>query len=179
MKGLIFIGGIHGVGKTYLCKEISIKLNLKHYSASELISRVKKELFSRNKYIDNIDKNQNILLESINKYIDVNQWFLLDGHFCLLNKEGKIIKVPEKTFCELSPKGIIVLKDSAERIISRLNKRDNMEYELSLIQSFQEVELDYSREIAHELNVPLFVHNCTNHTRDLYKFIYRLFSTEK
>ena len=46
---IIFVGGIHGVGKTTFCKNIVKKSELEHFSSSELISmldykRMKKDL---------------------------------------------------------------------------------------------------------------------------------------
>lgn len=34
-----FFGGIHGVGKTFLCKRLSSQLSIKHFSAGELINQ--------------------------------------------------------------------------------------------------------------------------------------------
>jgi len=36
-KEIIFIGGIHGVGKGTLCKRIASDLNIIHLSASEVL----------------------------------------------------------------------------------------------------------------------------------------------
>ncbi|GED17196.1 ATP-binding protein [Aneurinibacillus migulanus] len=171
MKKIIFVGGIHGVGKTSFCNELSSSHNLLHYSASKLIAQEKKEQFSKNKYIDNIDKNQDLLIEAINNYTPDNKWFLLDGHFCLLNKEGIITKVPEETFHIMRPQGIIVLKDCIENIVLKLRKRDGTDYDINLLQSFQKAELDYSRLISHELNIPLLIYNITDPKDALYSFI--------
>ena len=36
---MIFVSGIHGVGKDYFSKELEKKLGIKSYSASELIKK--------------------------------------------------------------------------------------------------------------------------------------------
>ena len=64
-KKIIFVGGIHGVGKTTLCRKISEKLLLKHFSASDLISNLKSENIAKDKKVSDVNENQNILLESI------------------------------------------------------------------------------------------------------------------
>lgn len=64
--------------------------------------------------------------------IEEGRWYLLDGHFCLLNNEGIISKIPEETFINLSPRGIILLTDSIENISYRLNDRDNIKYDYDL-----------------------------------------------
>jgi len=35
---MIFVSGIHGVGKTYFCNMIKEKLGIKNYSVSQLIA---------------------------------------------------------------------------------------------------------------------------------------------
>ena len=37
MKNIIFIGGIHGVGKGTLCEKVCNDLNIRHLSASEVL----------------------------------------------------------------------------------------------------------------------------------------------
>lgn len=86
--------------------------------------------------------------------MDKENYYFLDGHFCLIDKKGKITKVPEETFNKLAPKAIIVLKDSIENIIDRLYKRDSIMYDHELIKLFQAKELNYSSEISKKLGVP-------------------------
>ena len=55
---MIFISGVHGVGKTYFCNKVSQELGIKTYSASMLITEKKKKDFSADKLIPDIDVNQ-------------------------------------------------------------------------------------------------------------------------
>lgn len=48
---MIFISGIHGVGKSYFCNQVKKLTGIATYTASELISSEKNELFSANKQI--------------------------------------------------------------------------------------------------------------------------------
>lgn len=159
MDNLIFVGGIHGVGKTYFCNTVSHKYNIASYSASELISRQRREPLSTDKKVGNISVNQNILLKSLLGLKIGTKWFMLDGHFCLINSQGKVDRVPETTFQCLLPKGIIVVVDSAEKIHERLRVRDGIAFSIDFIRQFQNEELMYSREIATTLSVPYRVHN--------------------
>ncbi|MGG4397400.1 ATP-binding protein [Paenibacillus thiaminolyticus] len=129
MKKIIFVGGIHGVGKTFMCKKMSIDLNINHYSASKLISKMTNEDFSTNKKVDRINENQELLIQSIIKNTVDDELFLLGGHFILLHKNGEISKVPYMTFKVMQPKAIIILIDSAERIAERLFQRDSKTYD--------------------------------------------------
>lgn len=151
---MIFISGIHGVGKTSLCKEISRKFGIPHFSAGQLISEVKREHFSRNKLIENIDANQDFLTQALENLNIGNSWFLLDGHFCLLNKEGVVTSIPEKTFQNLNPQGIMVLTDSAKLIAERLIQRDNIHFNTNLLEVFQINEVDYATRVSEILNIP-------------------------
>lgn len=179
MRNIILVGGIHGVGKTFFCNEISSQYNLPHFSASELISKAKKEAFSKVKKIDNIDKNQDLLISSIEAFTPDNTWFLLDGHFCLLDVNGNITKIPETTFFGLFLKGIIILVDSAEEIQNRLHKRDNNVYDLELLDKFQKEELIYSKEIASNLNIPYFAYNKHNSPNSYNVFLNTLKESEQ
>lgn len=174
MNTLIFIGGIHGVGKTYFCNNIVNKFNLKAYSASELISRIKGEQFNKLKRVENINKNQDILIEAIDHLVDKNNFFFLDGHFCLLNKEGRITRVPVRTFENLSPKAIIVLIESVEKIIDRLYKRDNIQYDKEVIELFQGEELVYSLDISGKLQIPYLAFSNSQNSSKVYEFIEKI-----
>lgn len=46
---MIFISGIHGVGKTYFCNIVKNELGFEAYSSSQLISQEKGKDFSNNK----------------------------------------------------------------------------------------------------------------------------------
>jgi hypothetical protein len=74
-NNLIFVGGIHGVGKTTLCKKLTEELHFNHYSASQLIKMLKSENGdgdNKNKGVKNIDGNQDLLITAINQYLDKN-----------------------------------------------------------------------------------------------------------
>lgn len=58
---MIFIGGIHGVGKTFFCKRIKDEMNISTYSASQLILKKKRQNFSADKFASNIEGNQSYL----------------------------------------------------------------------------------------------------------------------
>ena len=56
-----FFGGIHGVGKTFLCKRLSSQLSIKHFSAGELINQG----IQKNKEVKSINSNQNVIINSM------------------------------------------------------------------------------------------------------------------
>jgi adenylate kinase len=158
MYNMVFIGGVHGVGKTYFCESLCKKYHLVSYSASQLISRKSNKQFTSDKKVRNISDNQNLLLDAIKELALGNEWFLLDGHFCLINKDGTVERIRESTFHNLRPRGIIVLVDSVERILERVKTRDGIVMDFDFVEQFQIEELTYSKEVAMRLNVPYLVH---------------------
>ncbi len=174
-RQIIFIGGVHGVGKTTLCKKIESRFNIEHFSASNLIAKEKAEEHLRNKQVDNITENQDFLVTAINKYFKNETWYLLDGHFCLLNKNNEISKIPYSTYEGICPSAIIVLVDEPENIYTRLNLRDSIEHDLSLLRFFQEQEIDYAGYIKDKLNIPYIMCNLSEEEK-IYTFVEDLVS---
>ncbi|MBZ6987667.1 AAA family ATPase, partial [Klebsiella pneumoniae] len=87
---LIFIAGVHGVGKGYLCSFAKDDFGVTHVSASELIKNNSNIKFDNSKLTTTPDKNQSILLTALNALKSKVSNILLDGHFTLINKNGDI-----------------------------------------------------------------------------------------
>lgn len=168
---IIFIGGVHGVGKTTLCESVCSKFDVIHNSASDLIKKYSLIEFPSNARIENINRNQDALIRAINKYLDTNKNYLLDGHFCLLDQDGVITKIPLSTFTAISPMAIILLHDDPSNIHSRLKDRDKEIYDVDLLLSFQEQELHDSRSVATKLNTPYLKANPFTDREIIYEFI--------
>lgn len=77
---MIFLAGIHGVGKGVLSKEIEEKTGIKSYSASELMQEQGNMSFNVNKRANNISKNQDYLVEAIRNK-NLSGRYILNGHF--------------------------------------------------------------------------------------------------
>jgi adenylate kinase len=170
-RKIIFIGGIHGVGKSTLCVKISNLMKIESYSASSLIKSVSDLNFPSDKKIKGINRNQNLLISAIDKYIDPNRYCLLDGHFCLLNQNGEVTNVPIATFANLSPAAILVLTNDPKIIYSQIKDRDNNEMEIENISSFQEKELEQSKLVSQFLNIPWLSENPTEGVSNIHSFI--------
>lgn len=171
-KILVFVGGVHGVGKTTLCKKLESETGFTHYSASDLIKKVKSEAVEEGKKaVRNIKGNQEILVVAIDKYLNETDTTILDGHFCLLDPEQKISKIPAETFIEISPSAIAVAFDAPENIREKINNRDGSNYDLELIRLFQSAEIEYSKEIAERLIIPHFLFDVSNDMTSFVKFI--------
>lgn len=154
---MIFVSGIHGVGKTYFCNKIREKISIRSYSASQLIATRRSEEFSEDKRVSNIDDNQNLLVAEVEELKKTEKEFILDGHLCLLDETGEITRIPQNIFMRLKPDVIILLTEKPKIIADRRLQRDNVWQEVSEIDAFQEEERIYAKEIAEQLNIPLMV----------------------
>lgn len=153
---IIFIGGIHGVGKGTLCERIESELGIVHLSASEVLKWKELNVDSSDKRVTDIDSTQDRLLNNLKRIIIPGQTYLLDGHFCLLNKENKIEKVPEDVFIGINPKKIIVVSETPEIISKRLSQRDGRIYETSLLKEMQNIEIEHAKYISNLLGVEIY-----------------------
>lgn len=157
-KNIFFVGGIHGVGKTTFCNSTSNQYNIEHFSASNLIANYKNRPF-KSLFVDEIEKNQDILVTVTKNLFNPNKMYLLDGHFYLLNKHKQPEKIPKSTFINLGIKKILILTEDVNIIFTRLKSRNNYSYDLNMLNELQNKEIEYSREISSILGVP---YKCIN-----------------
>lgn len=179
MKEILFISGGHGVGKTSFCNYLVERYKFVHFTASNLISEKTGTFFSNSKRIEGISENQDILIEAI-RDININgKVLLLDGHFCLINLDGKVVRLPAQTFKKLSPTGIIILVDAPQNINARLKARDGESaLDEELIKHLQSEEITYGIELANLLGIPLLQHIISKSKDEVDLFIKDLKITE-
>ncbi len=151
---IIFISGVHGVGKSSLCSRINQKFGLPFYSASSLIREVKKSEVDVNKQVVDAENNQDYLIMALDNLNPQSEKILLDGHFCLNDSDG-FFDINIKTFQAMRLRSILVLHDIAEKIHQRLLKRDGKSLSAETIHSLQTRELELAKFTANELNVKL------------------------
>src|SRR5690606_39125373 len=115
IKGIAFIGGIHGVGKSTICRNICSELNFEYLSASELLKWKEINEDAKNKKVKDIPETQNRLIIGLTNAVQSGKYYLLDGHYCLLNSKDEIVNVPLDTFRQMNPISLhIILGDIPE-----------------------------------------------------------------
>lgn len=159
---MIFVSGIHGVGKTYFCDLVKNQLGINHYSASQLITERRHQFFSEDKLVPDIDDNQPLLIDAIDELRTKDGEFILDGHFCLLDAHGNITRIPPGTYSSLKPDRMVLLTEKPDIIADRRRRRDGILQEASEIAAFQKEEQTYAEEISNDLGIPLIVSTGAN-----------------
>lgn len=154
---MIFISGVHGVGKTYFCDMVREVLGINAYPASRLIAGKKKAGFDSSKLVSDIDKNQQYLLVAVDELRQKEGNFILDGHFCLLDTSGIVTRISVDTFTSLKPEAIILLTEKPEVISRRRKERDGIDVTPESINAFQTEEQKYAEEVAAQIGAKLFI----------------------
>lgn len=155
LNNIAFIGGIHGVGKSTICRKICDELKLEYLSASDLIKWNDMNEDIQNKKVWDISSTQDRLIIGLENRIQKNKSYLLDGHYCLLNRENKIVNIPLDTFKLINPFSLNILLGDIIEIKQRLEKRDDRQYDQDLLAQMQESELDYAKYLSKALGIVL------------------------
>lgn len=154
MNSIVFLAGIHGVGKGTFARNLNSQLGLSHFAASDLIKAHKLAPVDEQKTVIDPDKNQSHLLEAIKRIEMVHQHFLLDGHFTLWQNQTTF-EIPISVFEELPIAGIVLLTEQPTIIASRLMNRDGTRWDESLIQQRQEEEVSRANYVRNSLKAPM------------------------
>lgn len=151
-NNIIFVAGIYGVGKDYLVSKVSSKFDIIKYSARDIISQAIGEKYGSNKYVTDKNANQEALVEFFESY-DNDKLVLLTGHFCILDKNNDVVKLPEYAYNKLRIKHIICFNAEIGIIQNHLINRDGKIYDLDVLDKLQKEELNFSYDIAKNNNI--------------------------
>lgn len=168
-KRILFVAGVYGVGKTTLCDALSCKYKVNSYSSSELISKSNHEEYGRNKYVKNSNKNQEILVNQVNKINEES--FILNGHFCLKAKDNKIILLENEVFKQLNLSCILLLSAPVENIKENLFSRDKIYYDEEYIQRLLKSEETQAEKVSNMYGIPLLKYNMQFDNNDIKNII--------
>ena len=168
-RNIIFVGGIHGVGKGTICEKISQDYKLIHLTASTVLKW--EEISTKsNKAVKNFSETQSRLINGLNVLIEEKNTYLLDGHYCMLDSNNNPKRIEKSTFKQISPRVFCVVTNEVEIIFNRLKMRDSVNYSLELLTKMQKMEIEYAIELATEHNKP-FVEIHGNNISELVKYL--------
>lgn len=164
MAKIIFVSGIHGVGKSTLCNELSKLFGWPHFSCSELIKQ-NSTYVERSKLVNNINKNQEALLYGISQIKD--EIILLDGHFCLLDNQKNIMKLDMEIFKSFNPITVLNVTCNENIILKRLYERDRVVFPYEILLEMQNKERTQAKVFCRMNNCKLLTYNSPNPTSKL------------
>jgi adenylate kinase len=162
-NNIFFVGGIHGVGKSTICRQLAIDLNINYLSASEVLKWKELNTDVKNKRVNDIPDTQDRLIAGLQNIVIPQNYYILDGHFCLFNKDGLVTKIPLVTFAAINPISLTIIVGDIEEILAGLQNRDQKTYSQRSLIQMQELEMEYAQEISEKLKVRLHVLSKNGH----------------
>lgn len=152
---VIFVGGIHGSGKTTFCRELAKRTGLSHRTVSEIIKEEISDLqLDITKRTSNLARNQRALLAWLDRNKNPTN-LLLDGHFALLDDSKAIFYVDVEIFRVISPVGLIYLTAPVEVALQRLESRDGEIWSADILKQLADAEEYWAKNVAQKLNIPI------------------------
>lgn len=158
---MIFLGGVHGVGKTSMCAGVVEEFSLKVISASAII-RAEREYPSSDTRtaVSNVGGNQGLLVGGVQRLVNAAPGrYLLDGHFALRTLAGGIEEIDGNVFKAIGVSALVCLLDDPAAIAQRLAARDGVAPEASAISELQSAELRSAESVSRTLGLGLKVVN--------------------
>ena len=153
---VIFVAGIHAVGKSTACQAISDKLGIPHFSASQIIKGERSSAVDeKSKLVADVDENQRLLIQGVSRILESGS-FLLDGHFTMRRKsDGCIEAIHVDVFRKFKVGGVVLYTDHPEKISNRMHSRDGVLLPVDMLRSHQDEEIAHAKHVTATLSVPL------------------------
>ncbi len=166
---ILFIGGVHGVGKSTACAQVANDLSWLHVRASDLIRQERSNAIATNgKLVEDVNGNQELLLQAFDRLKSAShtQCILLDGHYALRDKSTHIQLLPVTVFQELKLSGLVCLENDPSVIVKRIKARDGSSISIEEVSELQKAELEHAKTISKALSLPLSI-LCENELKNL------------
>jgi adenylate kinase len=152
---VIFLAGVHGVGKGFLGTPVANSMGITHLTASQLIREEKGQAtWGNDKKTSELDDNQLALIRAVAQRRLTHPGILLDGHFVLRNAQGVLTPLATSVFKELRLTGVILLTEAESVIASRLALRDKRMPDVQGISELAAAELTHAQGVCTELELP-------------------------
>lgn len=154
---IVFVGGVHGVGKSTCCARVSQLVGCLHVTASEIIRRARAQaVASAGKLVTDVDGNQRLLTRGFHAMREEagTTSILLDGHFALRDALGQIQLVSVDVFKSLRIDRVVCFVDEPSAIAARVRQRDGAAPPDRDIADLQDAELRHAELVAITLAIP-------------------------
>ncbi|MGY1489665.1 ATP-binding protein [Methylobacillus pratensis] len=154
---VIFLAGVHGVGKTFLGRPVAEFLGLSYATASSLIreERGGRVSWDKGKKTTDVDENQELLVTAVTRILEKNGApLVLDGHFVLRNEKGDIAPISASVFRRLRVSSVVLLEAPLSVVAERLVLRGSPQ-SLEDISELVEAERKSAEDICKEIGVPI------------------------
>lgn len=169
LKKCIFISGVHGVGKNYILNSVAGQLKYRYYDASNLIKQMGYES-DKDKKVKNIEGNQLILIEAINRLI-TDDTYILNGHSIIINSDNNLEKIPLEIFNLLNLKKMVLIVEDYAVIKSRILNRSGYDWSLNFIKKLQDAEIKYMKEISDFFEIELLIFKNSSETGEFINYL--------
>lgn len=153
---VIFVAGIHAVGKSTVCNVVSDEFGIPHLTASQIIRDEKSSAVSANsKLVADVMDNQRLLIQGVARLLETG-YLLLDGHFTMRRKsDAGIEPVHVDVFRDLRVGSVVLFTDHPEEIAKRMYARDGVLHPVGMFQSHQDAEIAHAKHVADTLGLPI------------------------
>ncbi|HEX7890775.1 MAG TPA: ATP-binding protein [Ramlibacter sp.] len=154
---VVFVGGVHGVGKSTCCAQVAQLTGCLHVTASEIIRRERSQaIASAGKLVSDVDGNQKLLIRGFHtvRLQTGSVPILLDGHFAMRDGLGEIQSVSVDVFRSLGIDRVVCLLDEPSAIAARIQQRDGTAPSEREIAELQDAESRHARLVAVAIAAP-------------------------
>ncbi|MBE3686819.1 ATP-binding protein [Vibrio parahaemolyticus] len=152
-KGIIFVSGVHGVGKSTLCTKLSNKTGIPFLSASTIIREFKAENENINRLNAEVMSNAKAFNLGVKELLKKNDYYIIDGHTILLDENGDYIPIPPNIFSDLPIIKFVTMYNDLSVIGERMS--NDIPKNMDFLREFQNLELNQSLFISQQCNFEL------------------------
>jgi len=156
---IVFVGGIHGAGKTTVSSRLAVALSASHVTAGMLIRETASSKASGgwSKAVSDVNANQELLLRGLALHRrQASGPIVLDGHFSLMDPTGIVVAIPMDVYTAIAPIAIVLIEADTAVVHSRLLRRDGAAPPLATIESLSDRERTHARAVSRALDIPMF-----------------------
>jgi adenylate kinase len=152
---MLFVAGIHAVGKTFLLRPTCESLGIRHATASQLIKEQRgMASWGNSRQVDDIDENQQALISAVARLEKQKVEIVLDGHFVLRRSVNSHEKISPDIFSRLMITGVVLIEAPAAIVLERLLQRGDATWSVDEIALFAQKELEHAKYVSDHLRVP-------------------------